>query len=119
MCCGHIVELQVTANNINTECCTTTFLAQIYFAGKNKTYLLIYTKSPIFRTHFNRIVSFCRDFRKIPYYQFSRKSVQRCADTCGRTDREMGLRKLTWAFRDYRKTPKMAAYLHKTKIMIL
>jgi len=66
MCCGHIVELQVTANNINAECCTTMFLAQIYVVGDNKTYLLLYLKYPIFLAHFNIIESFHRDFRKIP-----------------------------------------------------
>jgi len=43
------------------------------------------------------------------------KSVQRCADTCGRTDRQMDMRKLMWAFRDYRNEPKMAAHLHTDK----
>jgi len=66
MCCGHIVELQVTVNNTNTEFSTTMFSAQIYVAGNNNTYLLLYIKCPIFLTHFNIILRFCRDFRKIP-----------------------------------------------------
>jgi len=41
-------------------------LTQIYFAGNSKTYLLLYIKSPIFMIHFTTIVSFGRDFRKIP-----------------------------------------------------
>lgn len=100
-----VVELLVTLNTVNMECCTVGLLRRIYVVGDYKTHLGLHVKCSIILSDFDQIWIFSSDFSyKAPISNFTEIRLRGVALVY--TDRRTGMTKLIGSFSDCANAPK-------------